>query len=208
MDIYQRADEAIREMNRWNLRAFNGLKLARWDGLHVVRQVNEVYDESIRRAKRKYYEIAVEAYILAMLEARIERVKAHRMADEAIDMEKIMEWLEDVDPVTMYAFFSEAERKKARLLEATSVAQNRNKEIDKALRYWTKQVAQYADNSVHNARLMAFRDAGVKKVMWHTQQDEKVCEDCGPLDGEVFDIDSVPDRPHWGCRCWISPVFD
>ena len=208
MDIYQRADEAIREMNRWNLRAFNGLKLAKWDGLHVIRQVNEAYDESIRRAKRKYYEIAVEAYIVALLEAHVERVKAHRMADEAIDMEQIMEWLEDVDPVTMYAFFTEAERKKARFLEAASVAENRNKEIDRALKYWSNQLAQYADNSVFYARLKTFKDAGVEKVMWNTQRDERVCDECGPMDGEIFEIDSVPTTPHWGCRCYLTPVID
>lgn len=207
MDIYQRADEAIRDMNRWNLRAFNGLKLAKWDELHVIRQVNEVYNDSIRRAKRKYYEIAVEAYIVALLEAHIERVKAHRMADEAITMEQIMEWLEDVDPVTMFAFLPEAERKKARFLEAASVAENRNKEIDRALRYWSNQLAQYADNSVFYARLKAFRDAGIKYVRWVTKEDERVCPDCDDLNGKIFPIDEAPYPLHYRCRCRLVRVL-
>jgi len=208
VNIFSGADKAIKEMNRQNLKAFNSLKLAKWDELNVIRQVDTVYADSIRRAERKYYELAVEAYIVALYEAKVERNKAHRMADEAIDMIWVMEWLEDVDPVTMYAFYPEAERKKARLIEALTAAHNRNAEIDKALRYWTKQVAQYADNSVHYARLQAFKDAGVKKVMWITQRDEKVCEECGPLDGKIFDIDHVPDVPHWNCRCYLKPILE
>lgn len=206
MDIYAGADRAIREMNRQNLKLFGKLKLAKWDELNVINQVNSTYDQSVRMAERKYYEIAVEAYIVALYEAKVDRDKAHRMADYWIDMTWVMEMLEDVDPVTMYAFYQEADRKKARLIETLSVAINRSEEIDRALRYWTVQIGQYADNSVYRARLHAFKNAGVKKVMWNTQQDEKVCEKCGPMDGTVYDIASVPPAPHWHCRCYLTPV--
>ena len=36
MDIYAGADKAIREMNRQNLKAFNALKLAKWDELNRI----------------------------------------------------------------------------------------------------------------------------------------------------------------------------
>lgn len=208
MNLYARADQAIKEMNRQNLKAFNKLKLAKWDELNVIRQVNTTYEESTRRAIRKYYEIAVEAYIVAMYQMKMDRKRATEMADETIDLTWVYEFLEDVDPVTLYEFFSERDRKKQRLIEALTATNNRNAEIDKALRYWTRQVAQYADNSVFYARLQAFRDAGVEKVMWNTQRDERVCEECGPMDGEIFNIENVPNPPHWGCRCWLSPVFD
>ena len=206
--IYDGADRAIREMNRQNLKAFGKLKLAKWDELNVIRAVDAVYRESIRMARQRYYEVAVEAYILAMIEAGKSNKDATKAADMDIDSAWVLAMLEEVDPVTLYAFLPEAERKKARFIEAVSVAQNRNQEIDKALRYWTVQVAQYADNSVFYARLKAFKDAGVEKVMWNTQRDERVCDECGPMDGEIFEIDNVPDTPHWGCRCYISPVFD
>ena len=204
--IYDGADKAMKEMNRANLKAFNRLKLAKWDELNVIREVNGVYNDSTNLAKRKYYEIAIEAYIVALYELQYSPVLAHRMADDTITAMWILGMLEDVDPVTLYAFLPEKDRKAQRLIEALSVALDKPNEIDKALRYWTVQVGQYADNSVYNARLQAFKDAGLKKVMWVTQEDERVCGTCDELDRMVFDIDKVPKTPHWHCRCYVVPA--
>lgn len=205
--IYDNADKAIRAMNRQNLKEFGKLKLAKWDELNVVRAVGKTYDDSVRMAKRRYYEIAFEAFIVAMLEARIDNKDATQKAEEVITNDWILDMLEEVDPVTLYAFMPETERKKQRLIEALAVATNRNAEIDKALRYWTQQIGQYADNSVFRARLEAFRQTGIEQVIWVTQEDDRVCEDCEPLDGQIFDVDNVPDPPHWGCRCRLIPVL-
>lgn len=205
--IYDAADRAIREMNRYNLKAFGRLKLAKWDELNVIREVTGVYSDSTNLAKRKYYEIAVEAYIVALYEVHYAAQRAHRMADDTITALWILGMLEGVDPVTKYAFLPEKERKAQRLIEALSVALDKGHEVDKALRYWTVQVGQYADNSVYNARMQAFRDAGVEKVMWVTQRDERVCDECYPRDGEIYSIDEVPER-HFHCRCVLMPVMD
>lgn len=206
--IYDRADQAIRELNRLNLKAFNRLKLAKWDELNVVRDVNSVYDFSARQAVRRYYEIAVEAFIIAMIEANQSNAYATRRADQIIDNDWVMELLEMADPVTMYMFFPEMDRKKQRLLEAMTASDDRNREIDRALKYWTVQVAQYADNMVYRARLEAFRQAGIDKVMWVTQKDNRVCTDCDDLDGQIFQIDQVPPPQHIHCRCYIKPVIE
>ena len=66
--------------------------------------------------------------------------------------------------------------------------------------------ATYADLVADEATLQAFKDAGVKRVRWRTEEDEKVCKYCRPLDGKVFDIDKVPPKQHWGCRCWFEPA--
>lgn len=208
MNVYQGADRAIREMNRHNLKAFGKLKLAKFDELNLIRQINAVYDESVQRAKQRYYEIAVEAFIVAMLEAKKPNEEATRTADETITGDWILDMLEEVDPVTLYAFMNEAERKKQRLIEALAVAHNRNAEIDKALRYWTVQVAQFADNSVYYARLEAFRAAGVEYVRWVTQKDERVCTECDELDERIFPIDSAPPPQHIHCRCVLVPVIN
>ena len=77
-----------------------------------------------------------------------------------------------------------------------------NKEIDKALKYLIMQTTHYADKATAEAELQAMKDAGVTKVMWLTERDDRVCDICYPLDGKVFNIDSVPDIPqHWNCRC-------
>jgi SPP1 gp7 family putative phage head morphogenesis protein len=49
------------------------------------------------------------------------------------------------------------------------------------------------------------RDAGIEEVMWVTAGDERVCEECRPLDGQVFRLDQVPPK-HWGCRCILIPA--
>lgn len=208
MNIYQGADKAIREMNRQNLKAFNQLKLAKWDELHVIRKVSETYEQSTRRAVRKYYEIAVEAYIVALYQMKMDKKKATQMADKAIDLSWVYAMLEEADPVTLYEFFPERERKKQRLIEALTATNNRNAEIDKALRYWTVQVGQYADNSVYRARLDAFKDAGVKRVKWVTQKDERVCPECEDLDEQIFQIENVPPPQHIHCRCIVYPIID
>lgn len=208
MGIYDGADRAIRLMNRTNLRLFNALRLANFDDLNLVRVVAEAYDASVRQAKRHYYEIAVDAYITALLEAGVDDKEATKMSDDSIDNDWILDMLEEADPVTLYVFTTEVERKKARLTETLAVAQDRNKEIDRALRYWTLQVAQYADNTVYRARLRAFDDAGIEFVRWVTQKDERVCRECDDLDEEIFPIDEVPPPQHMRCRCFVVPATD
>lgn len=208
MNVYEAADKAIREMNRANLKAFNRLKLAKWDELHVIRQVDGVYEESIRLARKKYQEIAMYAYLMAMQECGVDHKQAQQKAGKSIDRDFILDLLEEADPVTKYIFLEEAKRKEQRLLEAVEAAQNRNAEIDRALKYWTGQVGQYADNSVYRARLQAFQDAGVKRVMWVTQRDGRVCSDCDDLDGLIFPISQVPPPQHIHCRCELHPVLN
>ena len=206
--IYDGADKAIRQMNRANLKAFNLLKLAKWDEISVIRAVGKTYDDSTALAKQKYLEIASEAYVVALYKAKIAPERATRMGRDAIDRDWVLDMLEEADPVTLYIFMDEMERKKQRLIEALSVAHDRNREIDKALRYWTAQVGQYADNSVYWARLQAFRDAGFERVRWVTMEDNRVCRDCDDLDGRIFRIDEVPPPQHFNCRCYLVPVLD
>jgi len=208
VNVYSVADKAIKVMNRKNLRAFNGLKLAKWDEANIVREVSTVYDSSARDAQRRYLEVAIDAYVTAMLSAGQNGKKARRKAMDDITDDWVLAMLEEADSVTLYAFLPEKDRKKARLIETLSAAQNRNEEIDKALRFWTIQVGQYAINSVDRARLEAFYDAGVKRVMWVTERDEKVCEECRERDGKVYEIEDVPNKPHLNCRCTLLPVLD
>lgn len=202
-NLYAMADMAIKAMNRENLKAFGRLKLAKWDEINIVRMVGAVYDESARLAQKRYLEVAKDAYIRAMLEADMSRKEAERAAFEDITMLWLLGMLEGVDPVMMYSFAAETERKKQRLIEALSVAENKNQEIDRALRAWTVQVAQFADNAVYRARMDAFRAAGIENVMWVTQRDNRVCRECDDLNGEIFPIDAVPPPQHPHCRCYI-----
>ena len=48
----------------------------------------------------------------------------------------------------------------------------------------------------------------VDAVMWATELDERVCEECDALEGEVFLLDEAPACPmHPNCRCRLVPVM-
>ena len=43
--------------------------------------------------------------------------------------------------------------------------------------------------------------------VWHSEDDEKICEECRELDGQIFDMEEeVPERPHPNCRCTVEVV--
>lgn len=48
-----------------------------------------------------------------------------------------------------------------------------------------------------------------KKIwIWHSEDDEQICDDCASHNGEVFeDKDDIPEIPvHPNCRCWVEEV--
>ena len=207
VDYYGACDRAIQSMNRSNLELFGQLKMAKWDEVNVIRTVVSVYRKSAKQARKRYYEVAFEAYLLGMAMCGIEPKKAHRMAEKAITAEWVDNVLSQTDFVTLYRFDSEAERKAYRLAETLEVSEDRDYEINKALRYWSQQLGQYAINMTDYAMVQAFQDAGVERVMWMTQRDERVCGECAPLNGVIFQIDEIPAK-HWGCRCYLVPQMD
>jgi len=53
-----------------------------------------------------------------------------------------------------------------------------------------------------------YRQYGVKRGLWLTGRDERVCEQCAPLDGQLFPIDALPGGGpplHPQCRCMVAP---
>lgn len=205
VDIYAACDRAIKSMDRDCLRDFGKLKLAKWDELQVIRTVKAMYRREAKKARQHYYEVAFEAYLLALGFCGVTGKKAHRMAEDVITDEWLEDILEETDFVTLYRFKTEAERKAMRLAEALEVAEDRDFEIDKALRYWTQQLAQYAINFTDYAVIQAYQDADVEYVKWVSIPDEKRCKECARLDGQVFRIDEVPSK-HPRCRCRLMPA--
>ncbi len=203
--VYSACDRAIKVMNRENLKLFGQLKASRFDELNVIRKVTELYRTSAENARKRYYEVAFEVYVLILMWCGTDAKTAHEMAERTITEKWVASILKDPDLMTLYSFDAEAERKAQRLVEALSATEWKIREIDKALKLWSRQLGQYAINVTDYAAMQAYEDAGIEKVQWVTQKDEKVCADCGPLDGKVFLLQDVPLKPHWGCRCfWIA----
>lgn len=207
IDIYESCDEMIREINRELVRNFGALKMAKWDRINIIRTVTDVYRRSERKARRRYVEVWYDAYLLGLTEmCGKSRAEARRMADKA-DIEELVDlMLDEVDPLTRYRFSEEMERKAYRLAESMEVATNRNQEIDRAMRYWSKQIAQYAILITDAALLHAFEDAGIEYAEWVTMRDERVCHECRERDGKVYPISKFPAKSHFGCRCGRRPV--
>lgn len=204
--MYEYTDKVIKQLNGYYLRLFTTIKLLKFDELNVIPSVKEVYQKCLKMAKKRYLEIARhyfdKAYSLAAKKG------AKKPSKNWVDYDWLLDMLEEYDPVTLYQFVPEMERKRDRLIEAILASTKKKQEIDKALRYWSRQSNQYADKVTDRATIRGYQAAGIKKVRWMTEKDEKVCDDCKRLDMKVFDIDKVPDKPHWGCRCYLLPVKD
>lgn len=199
---YKAADRTVRAINRENLKLFGQMKirLMKSDELHVIREVSGTYDRSLRTVEKQFLALAVEAYRKAMEECG----KRKRCL---LDRDWLLEFLMIADPVTLYRFLPEWERKKARTTEAIAASTARSKVIDDALKALARQIGQGAIDITDAATIAAYMDAGVKNVMWVSERDERVCNTCVDMDGNVYDIDSVPPKPHRNCRCVLRPIL-
>lgn len=206
--MYEYADKAVKEINRRNVREFGKLKLLPFDELNIMRAVKKAYRVTAQVARRKYYQIAMEAYIAALVLLGVDRIDAEEAARDAITQKWIDKLLTEYDPVTLYRFEPEIERKTARTIEALIASHNRNQEIDRALRYWSLQLSQYTITATDRATVAAYKKAGIKRVRWITQGDERVCRVCEKRRNKVYSIDKVPDKAHIGCRCYLMPVTE
>ena len=205
MELYDYTDARIKRLNRQFLRLFQKVRLLNFDELNALNDIKAVYRKADRFAKAAYLDIAVEAYAFGLAEAERAGFRPRRRRE--IDRDWVLDFLEEEDFVTLYRYAPELTRKRDRLVEALAMKSKPNKEIDKALKYLIMQTTHYADKATAEAELQAMKDAGVKKVMWMTERDDRVCDICYPLDGKVFDIDKTPPIPqHYNCRCILIPV--
>lgn len=128
--------------------------------------------------------------------------------DELVEMYLAGLW-DKPNESTHYAFGTELIRKRDRAKEAIFAVPTRVQkqlELEKAGRYVIQQAGFYADIVTQDAELQAYIDADVRRVQWNVYGDDKVCAQCEELDGEIFDIEDVPLRPHLRCRCYLTPA--
>lgn len=203
--MYKYTDKVIASLDRKFLRLFRKLRLMKFDELNVLNEVVAIYQRADKLAKKGYLDIALYAYLYAMEQAEDAGFEAKKQTP--IDEDWILEMLEEEDFVTLYDYGNEWERKRQRLSEALAATTTPQQEIDKAIKLMALQVSHYADKATAQAAIQAFKDAGVKKVKWITERDDRVCSKCEPLDGKIFDIDKLPPLPaHYRCRCILVPA--
>jgi len=209
---YRLADRAILNLNRATVRLFDRARRKagqlKFDELSVYRTVTELYDDLMETDKRQFVSLWASRYteVFRFLDGK--ETDRDDTIDELAEL-FITKLLSEPNPLTKYAWETEALRKRDRAIEGILSADgraNKNLEFDRAMRYWSQQTGFYIDIVSDEAALQAMKDRGVKKVRWVTSGDERVCEDCKDLNGSVFDIDHVPDKPHVRCRCWLVPA--
>jgi SPP1 gp7 family putative phage head morphogenesis protein len=124
-----------------------------------------------------------------------------------LDEAWIEEFFDKYNPVTKYVFSNELDRKESRLFEAlVASSADKMQSYKTAENLLVRQVKQYAVDLEDAVAMVVYEDTGVEKVMWNAEHDHRTCGDCSELDGEIFDLKDAPDKLHYQCRCWLTPV--
>ena len=203
--MYKLLDKLLaKEMKR--IRAsFNHLGSMGFDELNVVntrKATQKMYDGFLKDNEGIYLKVARDAYKKA--------IEGNKKVN--IDREWLVGVLAGYNLVTGYLYHSEADRKRLRLNEQILTAReygNRQMFQDSLRRsanLWWTQTTQYGISVVDEATIKAFKDMGVKRVQWIAADDEKTCATCGERDNKIYNINKIPPKPHYGCRCYVVPV--
>lgn len=179
--FYDYTDKEIHYLNKQVNRVFR--RTMKSDELNVIQTSKEMYEELDSIARDSFLRIARRKY-----------PKATKKWMNVI--------LTGYDPVTGYVFTHELERKRARFAEGTIAGT----EDGTARRLLALMLAQYALEITDAAQLQQYREDGVRKVRWVSQEDARRCKTCKERHGKIYDVDNVPPKPHIGCRCLLEPV--
>lgn len=215
-EIYRHADRELKRIFRRMGAEFQNHSLrAAWDDLNVIAittAVDKLYSTLYEYLIGRYVVIARKAY----RDAWDELFPGERPEDD-LDYLFVAKVLDGYDTKMEYKYSSEWQRKRDRLKEsmmsvgeasdAARIAntQRARQALKRARDLLERQVLEMADTMTDDARNEAFRDAGVEKVRWNTQQDSRVCRVCRERDGEVYDLDRLPPK-HPRCRCYYTPI--
>jgi len=214
-DWYAYGDELMDELRVKINKVFSRSRLImNFDELNVMDSTKEskrIY-RKLDRMNRRYFEsLAFYIYFLALAECgETEKERKRKPFDQIAFIESE---LKQYNPVTKYVYDHEVDRKRARFNESVIAdVESANiteveRDYNRAARLWIQQTEQYMVNVEDDATIQAYEDHGVDRVMWITERDERVCEDCQALDGLIFRIDQVPAKPHPRCRCTIRPIL-
>ncbi|MBR5874276.1 MAG: hypothetical protein IKY90_06045 [Oscillospiraceae bacterium] len=201
--MYQYLDEQLTKAKKKLRTEFNRLSVTGFDELNVVNTrkiTKDMFDRLLSDNEKMYLKVAKKAYSAA----------------GGNDNPPNEEWLVGVlamyNLVTGYLYKSEAERKRLRLNEQILTAreyasrQMYNDSLRKTANLWYTQTMQYGISVVDEATLKAYKDMGIKEVEWVSMVDGKECKDCASRNGKIYKITEVPEKSHYGCRCYLRPV--
>lgn len=211
--MYQQTDKFQTKLKRQIRNEFNYLGVLSFDELNAAR-IKELTEAQYKRFldfnEREYRKIARQAYQFALsyldMDGKDVLERAGFLPDEYVYF-----YLNQYNFVTGYLYEPEADRKRLRQSEemATAVTfldyKKYQKALDRCANLWFTQSYQYALGLEDGLCLEVWKKAGVKKVIWVSEEDERTCKVCAALDGNIYDIDNVPPKQHINCRCIVIP---
>ena len=210
--MYQYLDKLLAEEKKRVRAEFNHIGVMGFDELNVAntrKTTQEMFDRLLEDNVSLYLKSAKNAYKKGL--------KSVKNAGSTGKEEEITEpWVHTMlagyNLVTNYLYDKEAERKRLRLTEQILTArefQDRqlfNDSLRRTANLWWTQTTQYGISAVDKATIKAYKDMGVKEVKWVTAADERRCPTCGSREGKIYKISKIPEKPHYGCRCYVIPV--
>lgn len=211
---YELADRAIEQLNKQAVEIATKTKrrllIDGFDELNVMRQIDKLYEKLDRNNRKRFRELFVLSYTEMYLFAVGRKTLTGKEEDEIDELVEmyLAGLLDEPNEVTKYTYSSEVIRKRDRAKESINAVIGRaakQVQLDKALRFWSQMTGWYADFVWEDAIVSAMKAAGVKKVVRHERDDDKVCKVCKDADGKVYDIDKIPPKPHLHCRRWFTP---
>jgi SPP1 gp7 family putative phage head morphogenesis protein len=228
--MFKYTDKLYKQYALKMVRAFSSLnrelQALPFDELNASKGYKAV-SERVKRTYQRLYDDLIEVLILialwsfennceTVIEKKGNKIKYYAgqkdgfRKTKTFDAEKYVTWyLSSVNYVTQYIFVNEFDRKLARTIEEIISSPNKsdiNKNIEKALKYWNRQAKQAGDNITIESALEGAKSAGITKVIWVTQDDERVCPKCNEKDGKIFDIDKIMLPLHYNCRCYFKII--
>lgn len=203
MKPFERSDNAIKKFNRLAMKRLEIVKgrllIKGFDELNVLKEVDALY--------LYWYETARK--VLRDLWKAVYRDIRHTDAVEELIEMHMAGLLDEPNAVAHYIFALEVTRKRDRAKEAVeSVSGKTPKQVqlDKALKEFARMFAWFSDFTEEDSEIQGYRDDDVDKVQRHERNDARTCAACKSADGEIYDIDKIPDAPHPNCRRWFTPV--
>ena len=213
--MYDYLDSLLAKLKKKLRTEFNRLGMMGFDELNVVntkKVTKEMFDRLLSENEKAYQKVANKAYTSAKNKA-----KGMGYAEEETDGVS-GDWLFTVlfayNLVTGYLYDREAERKRLRLNEQILTAREYdsremyNESLRKTANLWWTQTMQYGIDVVDKATVQGFADMGVKEVRWKSVIDGRECKVCRERDNKIYKISEVPEKTHYGCRCYLEPVVE
>lgn len=211
--MYEYLDSLLEKAKKKLRTEFNRLGVMGFDSLNVLNTkkiTKEMFDRLLSENEKMYQKVADAAYSSAKRKA--EGVGYIEEEKEELSLEWLLGVLLAYNLVTGYLYDREAERKRLRLNEQILTAREYdsremfNDSLRKTANLWWTQTQQYGITIVDKATMQGFVDMGVEKVRWKAVADGRECKECRERHNKIYKISEVPEKTHYGCRCYLEPV--